>query len=69
MITQLADDTALFLEGSLQIPTALHILQRFSKASGLHLNLNKCELLPVKNSTASSINGIAVKNCIGYTDN
>lgn len=66
IISQLADDTVLFLEDSLQIPIALTALQLFSKASGLQLNLNKCELLPVKNTMTSSIDGIPVKDCVTY---
>lgn len=42
-ISQLADDTALFLRDASQIPIALSSLQSFSNASGLLLNINKCE--------------------------
>lgn len=65
-MTQLADDTALFLNDSSQIPVALDVLQSFSKASGLNLNLNKCELLPIKNCSLSSIQNITVKNRVTY---
>lgn len=47
-ISQLADDTVLFLKNTTQIPVAINAVQAFSKASGLTLNVNKCELLPVK---------------------
>lgn len=66
IISQLADDTALFLEDISQIQVALNILNLFSIASGLNLNINKCELLPVKSCSVSSVCGIAVKNTVTY---
>lgn len=48
LISQLADDTALFLKNSSQVPKALKIIEIFSKASGLSLNLKKCELFSLK---------------------
>ncbi len=48
IISQLADDTALFLKDSPQVTVALNILQVFTKASGLNLNIDKCDLLPIK---------------------
>ncbi len=66
IISQLADDTTLFLYDSSQIPVALSILRPFSEASGLHLNINKCELLSIKNCSVASIEGIAVKNSLTY---
>lgn len=52
MISQLVDDTILFLKYSSQIPQGLNIISVFSMASGLHLNVQKCELLSVKDLTA-----------------
>lgn len=48
IISQLADDTALFLEDANQIPISINVIQTFSKVSGLYLNINKCELMAVK---------------------
>jgi len=45
IINQLADDTTLFLKNEEQIPITLHFINQFSKASGLQLNMNKCEIL------------------------
>lgn len=45
IISQLADDTNLFLKNEDQIPLALQSINQFSRASGLQLNLNKCEIL------------------------
>ena len=39
-ITQLADDTALLLKIKLQVEPALQLINDFSKASGLYLNIN-----------------------------
>lgn len=48
VISQVADDTTLFLKNSKQIPKAINLIKLFSEESGLSLNINKCELLPVK---------------------
>ena len=40
-ISQLADDTALFLRDKKQVKTALGCISKFSKSSGLMLNLKK----------------------------
>lgn len=66
LISQLADDTALFLRVASQVSAAVDTIQSFSKASGLFLNLNKCELLPVKACLVASIHGIHVKNSVTY---
>ena len=46
-ISQLADDTTLFLRDILSLRTALNVLYLFSQISGLKLNLQKTELLPI----------------------
>ncbi len=66
IISQLADDTALFLRDASQIPIALKSLLSFSNASGLLLNINKCELLPIKKCAASSICNIPIKENVAY---
>lgn len=48
-ISQLADDTTLFLREASQIPLSIELIKDFSKASGLYLNLRKCELMAIKN--------------------
>jgi len=40
-ISQLADDTALFLENTNQVGKALETIISFSMASGLNLNIHK----------------------------
>ncbi len=57
-ISQLADDTTLFFKDAEEIPKAINIISIFSKASGLHLNMNKCELLSLKQCDLPSICGI-----------
>lgn len=65
-ISQLADDTVLFLKDVSQVSVAISTLESFSRASGLFLNRNKCELLPVNKCTVSYVSGIPVKSCVIY---
>lgn len=60
-LSQLADDTTLFLQARSQIDTAVKLIDKFSAASGLKLNLFKCELLPVKACNDAKVSGIPVK--------
>ncbi len=60
-ISQLADNTTLFLKDAGEIPKAINIIRIFSKASGLHLNINKCELMSLKQCNLPSICGIPIK--------
>lgn len=57
---------ALFLKNSLQVDTAIKCTEIFSKASGLCLNLKKCELFALKECAVSSINSIPVKEKVNY---
>lgn len=66
IITQLADDTTLFLQNDKQIPTAIRVIEEFSKASGVYLNLTKCELLAIKDCSENSYCDIPVKSEINY---
>ncbi len=65
-ISQLADDTTLFLKNYLQIPIALDLINVLSKASGLSLNLYKCELLPIRSCSAPFLYNIPVKSQVNY---
>uniref|UniRef100_A0A3B3H9P1 Reverse transcriptase domain-containing protein n=1 Tax=Oryzias latipes TaxID=8090 RepID=A0A3B3H9P1_ORYLA len=65
-ITQLADDTAIFMKDSHQIPDIIQTVDFFSKASGLKLNLSKCELLPVHHSDQSVLHNIPVRTVVKY---
>lgn len=65
-ISQLADDTAIFMKNSDQLPKILDSVNFFSKASGLRLNLNKCELLPIFDCNLSAIHNIPVKTTVKY---
>jgi hypothetical protein len=45
-----ADDTQIIIDGSENsIKTSINILNEFSKISGLKVNLNKSELIPLAN--------------------
>lgn len=66
LISQLADDTALFLKNSSQVHQAIKNIQLFSNASGLYLNIKKCEILVLKKSSLLSVDGIPVKETVNY---
>ena len=66
IISQLADDTSVFLKNATQVSIAVNRISVFSRASGLHLNLNKCELLPIKDCSSTSICNIPVKDSVTY---
>uniref|UniRef100_A0A3Q3AHM4 Reverse transcriptase domain-containing protein n=1 Tax=Kryptolebias marmoratus TaxID=37003 RepID=A0A3Q3AHM4_KRYMA len=66
IISQLADDTTLFLKNSSQVPIAIQTIDLFSSASGLCLNLKKCELFPIKDCNDSLIYNIPIKNKLTY---
>ena len=57
MLSQYADDTQLIMDGSENsIKTSINILNEFSKISGLKVNLNKSELIPLDNSKVEIYN-------------
>ncbi len=61
---QLADDTTRFVRDSSEVKNVNDCLNKFSLVSGL--NLNKCELFPLKNGQSIDINGIPVKKVFTY---
>ena len=65
-ISQFADDTAFLLRNKFMVDVALDSVSIFSKASGLTLNIKKCELLPIHSSTDSIISSIEVKAEVKY---
>lgn len=66
IISQLADDTKLFLKNTSQVPPALNEISLFSKVSGLYLNIRKCELLAIHDCQPGSFLNIAIKTDIKY---
>ena len=60
-ITQLAEYTVLFLKDKHQIEPVIHLINEFSRASGLHLNVGKCEILSLIDTDEESICNIPVK--------
>lgn len=59
-ISQSAHHTTLCLKD------VLHIIQISSKASALHFNINKCELMSLKLCDSPSICGVPIKTEISY---
>lgn len=66
LISQLADDTTLFLKNENQIPLALQSINQFSKASGLQLNLDKCEILTLHDYPLQPLYNIKIKKEVKY---
>ena len=66
IISQLADDTTLFLKNENQIPLALQIIEHLSRASGLQLNLDKCEILALHDYPLQPLYNIKVKSEVKY---
>lgn len=66
VISQLADDKALILKNADQVPKTLQIINNFSNASGLCLNLSKCEIMTLKESHLIQICNIPIKSRIKY---
>ena len=61
----LASWLALFLKDANQIPISINVIQS-SKASGLYLNINKCELMAVKDFVTPPYYDIPVKEELTY---
>uniref|UniRef100_A0A669EC77 Reverse transcriptase domain-containing protein n=1 Tax=Oreochromis niloticus TaxID=8128 RepID=A0A669EC77_ORENI len=66
LITQLADDTTLFLKDEYQIFIAIETISMFSKASGLYLNIPKCELMAIKECSKTALCNIPIKQEVRY---
>ena len=49
-ICQLADDTTLFINDIKSIETAFEILKQFQNRSGLKINMEKTEIIPIGTS-------------------
>ncbi len=65
-ISQFADDTTLLLKDEHQIPIAIQNIEIFSRASGLFLNIEKCELLSIHENAQNVICDIPVKTVVKY---
>ncbi len=65
-ISQLVDDTTLFLKDESQVSKALDLIYNVSCASGLNLNVSKCEIMPVHDLNNDSIEHIQIKSTVKY---
>lgn len=65
-VSQLADDTCLFLKNKDQVPVILEALKLFSDASGLSVNQSKSEIMAIHQLEDSCISGIQVKQIVRY---
>ena len=66
IISQLADDTTIFVKNLEQIPKVFDLINTLSKASGLTLNRNKCELMALHDCTLTSAYDTPIKSCVKY---
>lgn len=64
LISQLADDTCIFLKDKRQVPIILEALKLFSHASGLSVNQTKSEIMTIHHSDISDVCGIKVKQTV-----
>ena len=62
----LTDDTILFMQDKDQQSYALTLVEQFSSASGLTVNISKCEILPLHECDDSVMKNIAVKHTVEY---
>lgn len=67
-ITQLADDTVLFLKDKHQIQKAIDKIDDFSRASGLKLNKSKCKMLSLYDTEDTVMCDIPVKNVLDTSE-
>lgn len=67
-MTQLADDTTLFIRHVNQISVAIDLISEFSRASGVYLNLDKYELMFIKECLETNCNNILLKNEVHYLE-
>ncbi len=49
-----------------EVPKILHSIHTFSKASGLKINLNKCELMPIYQCHLTEAYNIPIKSTVKY---
>lgn len=65
-LSQLADDTTIFLKNDLEISKAINCITEFSSVSGLKMNVNKSVLFPIKTCSLTELHGIPVKHIVTY---
>jgi len=66
ILSQLADDTTLFLKGLDQVPKVIEIVNYFSKFSGLKLNIAKCEIITIHECPLKIAYNIPIKSTVKY---
>lgn len=59
-------NTTIFMKQVTEVPKVVQCVQFFSRASGLTLNINKCELMPIYNCQLTEAYNIPVKLSVKY---
>jgi len=67
IISQFADDTTIFMKKLTEVPQILQLINTFSKASGLKMNLNKCELMSIHHCHLTEAYNIPIKSKVKYS--
>ncbi len=68
IISQFADDTSFFMKQLLEVPKILQSIYTFSKASGLKINMNKCELMPIHQCHLTEAYNISIQSTVKYLE-
>ena len=65
-ISQLADDTAIFIKTQTEVSKVVNCIREFSDVSGLTMNVEKSVLLPLKTCGLPEVCGIPIQNTVTY---
>lgn len=66
IVSQLVDDTTIFMKQLTEVPKIIQAVKTFSSASGLTLNLNNCELMSIHQSDLTEAYNIPIKSAVTY---
>lgn len=66
IISQLADNTTILMKQLTKVRKKLQMTHTSSKASGLKLNLNNCDLMPIHQSHLTEAHNIPIKSTVKY---
>lgn len=66
IISQLGDDTTIFMKQLTEVPKIIQAIKTSSSASGLKLNLNKCELMSIHQRDLTEAYNIPIKSAVKY---
>ncbi len=65
-LSQLADDTTIFVKNSEEVESVINCIGEFSEISGLKMNKSKSVLFSLKDCSLKEIKGIPIKDTVTY---